>query len=406
MNTCRTTMARPGKASRAPAAASGFTLVEVMISMVVGLFIVMALVTLLINVNRNNGEMTKTNRVIENGRYALTLLQEDVSHASFWGGYIPQFDDLTASLTTAPTDLPTAVPDPCLPFTTPWAAADKLNLLAIGVQSYAVASPVGTPAVPVCASAPSNLITSAKGNTDVLVVRHVDTCAIGDTNCAALAANALYFQPSRCGTDTSTFSMEAYDPATYNISVLNLHKRDCVATTFVETRKFISNMYYVRDYAVTAGDGIPTLMRSEFGVSSGVPAQQPAQAMIEGIEGFRVEFGVDSVSDSGAAVNQAQAITWANPNNRTSPTNRGDGIPDGAYIRCANAGCTWQQLINVVAVKLYVLVRSENATPGYTDNKTYTLGSTTLGPFGDSYKRHLFSQTVRLANVATRRETP
>ena len=59
----------------------GFTLVELMISMVIGLFIVLALLTLLINVNRNNSELTKTNRVIENGRFALQLLETDVSHA-------------------------------------------------------------------------------------------------------------------------------------------------------------------------------------------------------------------------------------------------------------------------------------------------------------------------------------
>jgi type IV pilus assembly protein PilW len=63
-------------------------------------------------------------------------------------------------------------------------------------------------------------------------------------------------------------------------------------------------------------------------------------------------------------------------------------------------------LTNVAAVKLYVLTRANLATPGYTDTKTYTLGSTTLGPFSDSFKRHVFSTTVRLINVSGRRETP
>ena len=68
---------------------SGFTLVELMISMVLGLFIVLALLTLLINVNRNNSEMTKSNRMIENGRFTLQLLEADLSHAGFWGGFVP-----------------------------------------------------------------------------------------------------------------------------------------------------------------------------------------------------------------------------------------------------------------------------------------------------------------------------
>jgi type IV pilus assembly protein PilW len=62
--------------------------------------------------------------------------------------------------------------------------------------------------------------------------------------------------------------------------------------------------------------------------------------------------------------------------------------------------------MNTVAVRIFVLVRSENKTPGYVDTKTYTLGSTTMGPFNDGYKRHLFTQTVRLTNVSSRRETP
>jgi type IV pilus assembly protein PilW len=186
-----------------------------------------------------------------------------------------------------------------------------------------------------------------------------------------------------------------------------LQLRNC--TTAAERRKFVSNLYYVRNYAVTAGDGVPTLMRSQFTATatSTVPVHQAPEALIEGIEGFRVEYGVDNLSDSGAAVNFGAAIAWANASNKTSPTNRGDGIPDGAYIRCTTGTpCTSDQLSNVVAVKLYVLVRAEQKTPGYQDTKTYNLGSTTLGPFNDEYKRHLFMQTIRLTNVASRRETP
>jgi type IV pilus assembly protein PilW len=29
-----------------------------------------------------------------------------------------------------------------------------------------------------------------------------------------------------------------------------------------------------------------------------------------------------------------------------------------------------------------------------------------VGPFNDGYKRHLFTQTIRLTNISMRRETP
>jgi prepilin-type N-terminal cleavage/methylation domain-containing protein len=96
---------------------SGFTLIELMISVVIGLLILLALITLLVNVSRNNSEMSKTNQIIENGRFALQLLQADISHAGYWGGYVPQFDDLSLGTTAVPNDVPTAVPNPCLAYT-------------------------------------------------------------------------------------------------------------------------------------------------------------------------------------------------------------------------------------------------------------------------------------------------
>ena len=382
----------------------GFTLVELMISMVIGLLIVLALITLLINVNRNNSEMTRTNRVIENGRFALQLLQSDAIHAGFWGGFVPSYDDL--SNVAVPTDVPTAIPDPCLTYSAAnWTAAYQTNLIGIPVQAYEIPAVVPSPTTPVCAS----LTTNPKGNTDVLIVRHVEPCAAGvDPNCTAPTAADVYFQAPRCNTvasvnySTSTYALGT----TATTSATPLYQRDCL--TRANPWKFVSNLYYVRSYAVTAGDGIPTLMRSQF--ENG--AHSAPQAMIEGIEGFRVEFGIDNISDSGGAVTYTSAITWADPSVLTSPTNRGDGIPD-TYVRCTVASpCTAAQLMNAVAAKIYVLVRSETKTPGYTDGKKYCLASTCtvaadyLGPFTDGYKRHLFTQTVRMVNVSSRRETP
>lgn len=391
---------------------SGFTLIELMVSMAIGLLIVLALITLLINVNRNNSEMGKTNRVIENGRFALQLLQADISHAGYWGGYVPRFDDLTAN--AAPTDVPTAVPDPCVDLTTLDPAqliAHKTSLIGIAVQGYEIPAVVPSPTLSVCA----DKVTSPKASTDVLFVRHAENCVPGVGNCPAFTAGELYFQAARCGTTAPSPAYVLDSDAT----LLTLQNRDCATTA--ELRKFVSNLYYIRDFAVNPGDGIPTLMRSQFGLSGGVLQHKTAEALIEGIEGFRVEFGIDNISDADTntitgidstgvfdAKNLHTAkIEWANANNLTSPTNRGDGIPDGNYIRCTTAvPCTADQLMNAVAVKLYVLVRSEKTTPGYTDTKKYEMGSTTLGPFNDAYKRHLFTQTVRLTNLSARRETP
>jgi type IV pilus assembly protein PilW len=393
------------RASILPDFQNGFSLIELMVAITLGMLIVTALIALFLNINRTNTEMAKTNSQIENGRFAIQLLQSDIVHGGFFGGYVPQFDDLT--LTAVPTDAPTAVPNPCLDYATPWTAAYITNLLGIPVQAYGNTPPSGGGCV-------TNLATNKQANTDVLVVRHAETCVAGSGgNCEADIAGKLYFQSSlsyylpipRPIPEPNCPAGRTADATPYILDTAGfgtLNKKDC-DTDVTEKRKFISNIYYIRDYAKTAGDGIPTLMLSQF---DGL-AHQEAVPLIEGIEGFRVELGIDNLSKTGAAVNYTAAINWANPANLTTPTNRGDGVPDGAFVRCTDAiPCTAAQLTNVVAVKLYVLARADKVSPGYADSKTYALGNSTLGPYGDGFKRHVFSTTVRLNNISGRRETP
>ena len=393
----------------------GFTMIELMIGIVLGLLIMVALSELFVNITRTNSEMAKTNAQIENGRFAIQLLGGDIAHGGFWGGYVPKFDDLTVPATgyDGTTMAPSAVPDPCLAYAS-WDAAYRNNLLAIPVQSYESA-----PAA--CAA----VVANQKAGTDVLVVRHIETCLPGVGDCEADTAGKLYFQPSSCELEIAGGQDFVLNTTGFNTLGTGLHQRDCVGTgttpaalpitsgAFADKRKFISSIYYVRDYAVTAGDGIPTLVRSRFDLVGGALAHQPAEALIEGIEGFRVELGIDNRGDAGTVVDYTKAVVWTDPLTRVAPMNRGDGIPD-EYVRCTAASpCTATaptgtaaQLPNVVAVKLYVLARNRDITVGYTDNKTYALGATTLGPFNDHYKRHVFSTSVRLTNVSGRRETP
>lgn len=413
MRSSQPTLARPAPARSRRHAQAGFTLVELMISLTIGLFIVIALLTLLINVNRNNGELTKTNHLIENGRFALQLLEADVSHSGYWGGFVPSFDDLSNA--TAPTDVPNAVPDPCQAIGA-WDAQYKTNLLGIALQTYEVVSPVPSPTVPVCGTR----VVNPQPNTDVLFVRHVDTssCVPGTPGCPA-AVGAPYLQLNHCfnmsspGGSTTTYVFGT------DTTAFTLHQRDCTTAvapgtgtvgTLSPVQAYVSNLYYIRNYADTPGDGIPTLVRSQYGLSGGVPQYQPEQAFIPGIDGFRVELGVDSVSATGAALTTTSftsAIAFPNSAIMIKPSNRGDGYPDGTYVHCTTAApCSVFQLMNTVAVRIYVLARGDGPSPNYVDTKTYQLGSTTLGPFNDRYKRHLFTQTIRLTNVSGRRETP
>ncbi len=370
----------------------GFSLVELMIALTLGLLIMAAILGMYVDMSRTNQEMAKTNSQIENARFALQFLQSDIVHGGYWGGFVPAFDDL--SLGSIPSDAPALLPNLCLAYSSPWNTAYIDSLIGIPIQSFDAAPPG-------CTSVVANL----QPDTDVLVVRHAGTCVPGASGCEADVVGKLYFQASFCELESATRYL-------LGTSALDLHGRGCVAGTpiggpLAPKRRFVSNIYYIRNFSVSPGDGIPTLVRSEFDLAGSILAHQPAVALIEGIQGFRVELGIDNLGDTGAATDYTAAIAWADPDNHDSPTNRGDGSPDGAFVRCTTASpCNVAQLSDVVAVQIFVLVRANTVTPGYTDTRTYILGSTTLGPFNDGFKRHVFSRSVRLVNVSGRRETP
>lgn len=388
-------------AHRAPRAESGLSLVELMIGVALGLVIVGALISFFVSTSRNNRELAQVNRQIEAGRFAIQLLENDIVHAGFWGTYLPQFDDL--SHRTAPTDVPNAVPEACLAWNVnssppvPWPPQYQVNILGIPVQAYD-----GVPA-----DCPTGLLPDRQPNTDVLLVRHGATCEFGEAGCAT---GSLYFQPSQCNKEITADPPRRFVMDTNDASFV-LRQKGCRIVAGVSEgaalapwRRVVSHVYYVRDHANTAGDGIPTLMRLELGLSANGKVEFLApEALVEGIEGFAVELGVDDRSATGATVNYTQAIAWQDPSNKVVATNRGDGSPD-SYIRCTTAvPCTAAQLMNVVALRLHILARSLERSPGHVDNKAYVLGQVELGPYNDDIKRHVFTTLLRLHNVSGRR---
>jgi type IV pilus assembly protein PilW len=397
----------------------GFSLIELMISLVFGLVILGALVALISGTSRANREMATANSVIENGRFAIQLLENDVVHGGFWGTYVPLYDDQTAI--DPPPDVPDAVPDPCLAYSTAnWNTAYVLGLLAIPVQVYAAdAVDAG--------SSCEDVVTSAQPNSDVLVVRHADTCVAGAPNCEADTPDWLYFQSSLCtlecddDPEVGRFVLDTTrtDPAD-DAAVFSLRRRDGVI--LADKRRFVSNIYYVRlvptvnerNEAVT----IPTLMRSSFArdPNTGALDHLAAVPLVEGVEAIRIELGVDDTSQTGAPLTRNDYLVptaWQNSTTKEVATNRGDGMPDGLFELCTLANPCHDAadaftLMNVTAVRIHVLARSREETQGYTDTKTYRLGNTApdLGPYNDGFKRHVYTTTVRLPNISGRRLRP
>src|ERR1044072_8291067 len=89
----------------------GFTLSELMISMLISILILGAMVGIFVNTSASQREMEKLNGLIENGRIAAQLLEDELMHAGYWGGCVPQFDDFAVTIT--PADVPNSIPNVC-----------------------------------------------------------------------------------------------------------------------------------------------------------------------------------------------------------------------------------------------------------------------------------------------------
>ena len=458
----------------------GFTLVELLVSMVISLVALAALVSIFVNLSNSHREMDKMNGVIENGRFSLQLLEDDLQHAGYWGGFVPRYDDL--SETGVPGDAPTLIADPCANYAT-WNSAYRFAALGQPVATYGTL-PAGTGCLDPLPQ---------RAGTDVLLVRHADTCTAGVGTCDADTAGELYLQMSACmaertaGTAQGAFAgqitlgnnasaaMNAYDRVairltsgtgagqvryvtTYNgttkvatvapdwtiipdssttysldfafgVDAFPLHQRACIGTGTPATlpvtggplgakRRYVADLFYVSDFGHPdqAGAVLPTLVRSRFSAAGAAVGQQRPVPLIEGVENIRYELGIDDTSETNEAVDYTAAVDWADPATKRQPRNRGDGIPD-RFVRCTTAApCNAADLSNVVAVKVYALVRSRDTTMGYVDSKVYCLGErdragdcpagSTIAARNDAYKRHVFQTSVRLTNVSGRRETP
>lgn len=341
----------------------GVSLIELMIAIAIGMIIMAFLLTLYVNVSRSNTEMARMNRQIENGRFAIQLLQNELWHAGFWADFTPEFEDRSV---VTPSDAPVAVPDPCKA-PADWTVADRNGLIGIPVQDTVGACGV---------------VTSQKADTDVLLIRYAQPLPPAPP--AGCPAGEVCFQVSQCALEIAATPPRPYVLGTNGF---DLEVKGCtdgavgVETVALTTaRRMISGIYYVR------ADN--TLMRSEFLNGQ----HQAAQPLIDGIEAMRVEYGIDNLAADGSPVSYGGTVT------------RGDGVADD-FVSCAP--CTAAQLANAVAVRLHLLARSPEPTPGYTDAKTYALGNApAIGPFNDGFKRHVFTTTVRLVNPAGRRDVP
>ena len=341
----------------------GFTLVELMVAVTIGLLLLAGLSTLFTSNNAAQMEIDRANRQVENGRYAMQLMSGDLRNA----GYYAEFDPVSLPL-------PAALPDPCSTN-----IADITSAIALPVQGYDNTTTI-------------NCLTDRKANTDIVVVRHTQTCVVDAADCEPASAGGPFFQASLCNNSFELGSNVVgnyYQVAATNTG-FTLHQRNCTVTqnsgSAAVLRRLLTHIYYIANNSLP-NDGVPTLKRAEV-ISNGGALSVQIVPLAEGIENMQVEYGIDSDADGVADVYSADV-----------PSAKG----------CGAVACAVTNWSNVVAIKLNLLARTLTPTMTYTDSKSYTLGLNAQGQpnviaaTNDKYKRHVFSSLIGLPNVAGRK---
>jgi len=328
----------------------GVSLIELMIALAIGLIVLGALATVFASTSANREEIERTSRQIENGRYAMQLLADDLRLAGFYG-----------EVNVRAVPVPGLIPSPCSTTVGDWTATMPDSLYGYDKGAGA----------PTCAGI------NRKANTDVLVIRRASSCEAGSGTCPAMSAGQPYVQVAKCSTETpiTPYTMGIAGSATFG-----LHNRDCTTTAGLR-------QYFVRIYYISADNGrgvaIPTLKRMEFNGTS-----FDDTPLVEGIEDINYEYGIDNDGDGAPDVFTAD------------PTSLGATAAAQANI--------WA---NVVAVRVNLLARNIDPSVNFTDSKTYTLvldatgNPQTVTP-GDNYHRHAYTSLVRVVNVSERRDAP
>ncbi|QFU77946.1 hypothetical protein EY643_15820 [Halioglobus maricola] len=312
----------------------GFSLIEFMVAMVLGIIVIAGAVSVYVASKRSLTEVDQVAGISENGQFAMQMIGYSAKHVGFFGG--TYFQDITQD-----GSLGTTIVNDCTGDAAAYDTDTSLLAMTVGSDNTAF-----------------GCITDARENTDVLVIKNVVPAPIAaDPNDAT----------------GNTFPAGSIDPETTYILAntevaLMIDGADTLpdvgaGATYALAAAWPYNVeiYYVRD------TDTPTLSRLTLGWNGTAMAMQ-RQDLVQGVEDMRLLFGFDTNNDG-------TADTMAGDPNEVGSTD-------------------WDQATSMQA---YLLLRAENDDYDYTNEKTYTLGDRQVTP-NDTFRRVLLHADITLRN--------
>lgn len=328
-----------------PCSERGFSLIEMMISITIGMMIVVALVGVLVSNSRTAKSNDRTSELQSNGRYALDHLTRGVRAASYRG--------YTWANPTVPLTTSIAAPtNECLDGGAP--GGSFVTNIRQGIWGANDSNPYSSN----CLSGDRYL------SDDLLVLRHTGN-PLPDADgaapyAAALKAGTFYFH--------STFAFgEVFQGVT----------PPAMVGTLIADFPLHAYVYYIgKDDADTS---LPALRRIALkgngdncngtAVSSALMCDEMVASLIEHMQ---LQFGYRGTN----------LLTQYHEANEIVGTSTDSQVTD------------WEA---VNSVRIWLLARNAKAEPGYKNTNTYDMGDQHYRP-NDGFRRQLFTAVVQLRN--------
>lgn len=295
----------------------GLSLIELMVALTIGAVLIFGATQVYINSRKSYGVNESVARLQETARYAMSVIEPDIRMSNFWGL-------LKGAAVVA--NQARQVIDPIAPV----AAGAAANICG---QNFA-----------------TDLATNLQGDNNSYVLSA--TRAAGCDNLIDVVSGAAWPTAAMATADTLTVrraSVFTSAPAAGFLQVCSSRIAGrlisdgsaCTAAPAGQLDNLIVNTYYI-DRNSAQAPNLPALRRKVLMSAGGAPVFRD-QEIIPGVEDMQIQFGIDPAGNTGVATR------YVNPN----------GVPAGAQI---------------VAVRVWLLVRADVAETGFTDNRVYQYG--------------------------------
>ena len=319
----------------------GFSLVELLVAMVVGLVIISGAFSLHSTTRKTQMANEAQLDMAADARFAIEMIAYDLRHAGMWGGTnkdnfirCKPTETIACTASSAGESLPAAVTGDCAVswyynLTNPIFATDN----SAATKPYS-----GT-----CLPSSEGLVNSA----DILEIRYADSNAP-----AALLANQAYIRSNAINgkifVGATQPIIDAYD-----------------SNPLTKNHELKAYVYYISDHTDSTGDGIPSLRRVS--LVNGPVIQN--QTLLSGVSDLQVRFGEDVDDDE-------LIDRYVDP----------DDVSD------------WS---NIYAAKVWLLMRSDKEQFGVDTSKSFSIAGAAAATFGgvDDYRYFLVSSVVNLRNM-------